>query len=170
MDKLLLRRATKEDAAKFLSLWEALDSETEFMLYEPGERKATLEQQASQLAISKKSKNAAIYVIEDTVQSELVGFTAGRRNTNLRDRYTLNVVIGLRQIYTGKKLGAKLLSELEVWAKSIDIKRLELTVMTENEFAISLYKLVGYEIEGTKRMSVHLSSGFKDEYVMSKLL
>ena len=85
MDKLLLRRAAKEDAAKFLSLWEALDSETEFMLYEPGERKATLEQQASQLAISEKSKNAAIYVIEDTVQSELVGFTAGRRNTNLRE-------------------------------------------------------------------------------------
>jgi RimJ/RimL family protein N-acetyltransferase len=170
MDKLMLRRATQEDAAKFLSLWDTLDLETEFMLYEPGERKATLEQQTSQLAASEKSQNVAIYVIEDTARSELVGFTAGRRNANLRDLYTLNIVIGLRQIYTGKKLGARLLTELEGWAKSMDIKRLELTVMTENEFAVSLYERLGYEIEGTKRMSVHLSSGFKDEYVMSKLL
>ncbi len=42
--------------------------------------------------------------------------------------------------------------------------------MTENIFAVRLYKRMGYEIEGTKRMAVHLSSGFKDEYVMSKLI
>jgi len=150
-----------------LSLWRALDSETEFMLYEPGERKVTLEEQKSQLA---RSENVAIYVIEDTEQSELVGFTAGRRSVNLRDRYSLNIVIGIRQTYTGKNLGARLLLELEAWAKSIDIKRLELTVMTENIFAVRLYKRIGYEIEGTKRMSTHLSSGFKDEYVMSKLI
>ena len=170
MDTLVLRRAKKEDAAKFLSLWEALDSETEFMLYEPGERNTTLEQQRSSLEKSESSEDVAIYVIEDTAQSELIGFTAGRRNTNLRDRYSLSVVIGIRKIYTGKRHGVKLLTELEAWAQSIDIKRLELTVMTENEYAVRLYKRLGYEVEGTKRMSVHLSSGFKDEYVMSKLI
>lgn len=140
------------------------------MLYEPGERSITLEEQTARLARSEDSEYVAVYVIEDTRDSELVGFTAGRRSTTLRDRYSLEIVMDIRQAYTGNKLGEKLLLSLEGWAKNIGIKRLELTVMTENIFAIRLYQKIGFVIEGTKRMSVHLSSGFKDQYLMSKLI
>ena len=40
-----LRSAKETDAAGFLELWDCLDTETEFMLFEPNERKATLEGQ-----------------------------------------------------------------------------------------------------------------------------
>lgn len=44
-----MRVAYETDAAAFLDLWEALDRETEIMLFEPNERNATLDDQKSRL-------------------------------------------------------------------------------------------------------------------------
>jgi ribosomal protein S18 acetylase RimI-like enzyme len=43
---------------------------------------------------------------------------------------------------------------MEKWAAYSGIKRAELTVMTHNEPAISLYKKMGFEIEGKKVCSL----------------
>lgn len=170
MTNIQVRRASELDAERFLDLWDALDSETEFMLFEPGERKATLDSQKSRLANAVDSDYVQIYVLEDIDEGLLAGFCAGRRNANFRDKHTLQIVIGIRQIYTGKKWGQKLLTELEQWAKSVDVSRLELTVMVNNNNAITLYKNLGYEIEGTKKNCVVLRSGFVDEHLMAKLI
>jgi len=59
---------------------------------------------------------------------------------------------------------------LESWALDNNIHRLELTVVAQNESAISLYKKLGFEIEGTKRDSLLIDGIFVNEYYMSKLL
>jgi RimJ/RimL family protein N-acetyltransferase len=50
------------------------------------------------------------------------------------------------------------------------IHRLELTVVTENQAGLQLYKKMGFEIEGTKRQSLYIDGKFVDEYYMSKLV
>ena len=58
-----VRAAKESDAAAFLDLWDALDSETEFMLFEPNERQATLATQQSNLANAESSDNVQIFVL-----------------------------------------------------------------------------------------------------------
>jgi len=45
-----------------------------------------------------------------------------------------------------------------------------LTVVTQNKAGLSLYKKMGFEIEGTKRDSLFIDGKYVDEYYMSKLL
>lgn len=170
VNNLLIRPAKESDASSFLNLWNALDTETEFMLYEPGERKATLKSQTAILANACDSENVHILVLASSQNNDLSGFCAGRRSSNIRDRHVLTVVIGIRQAHAGKKWGYKLLLELERWAISVGISRLELNVMVNNERAVALYKSLGYDIEGTRRNSVVLRSGPVDEYMMAKLI
>jgi len=163
-----LRRASESDAAGFLDLWDALDSETEFMLFEPGERKATLDAQKSRLANANASDNVQIYVVEDVKKGLLAGFCAGSRTSNFRDRHSLHIVVGIRQAYTGRSFGFALLSHLEKWAGDHEVSRLELSVMVTNTNAIALYKKFGFKVEGTKSNAVFLKSGLVDEHIMAK--
>lgn len=170
MSDLEVRPATAADAEGFLSLWDALDTETEFMLFEPNERQASLESQTERLANAAQSKYVHILVGEDKESNQIAGFCAGRRSKTIRDQHTLEVVIGIRQNNTNKKLGQKLMTSLEQWARGIGITRMELSVMVNNTLAIALYKKQGFVVEGTKRQSVLLESGYVDEYSMAKLI
>ncbi len=170
MPNIQVRQATEKDASSFLKLWDALDTETEFMLFEPGERKETLESQKNKLGKATDSENIRILVLDVEGDNILGGFCAGRRSSNLRDRHVLHVVIGIREQYTGFRLGYKLLAELEQWALGKDIKRLELSVMVSNKRAISLYESLGFTLEGTKKNAVSLQSGYVDEHIMAKLI
>lgn len=67
-------------------------------------------------------------------------------------------------------LGTSLFQQLEKWAINQNIVRLELTVVTQNEAGIGLYKKSGFEIEGTKRKSLLIDGKCFDEYYMSKLI
>ena len=53
------------------------------------------------------------------------------------------------------------------WAPGAGVKRLELTVHTSNDRAVSLYRKFGFEIEGTRRSSLLVDGVFKDEYLMA---
>lgn len=165
-----LREAQESDAEAFIDLWNALDTETEFMLFEPGERKATLETQRTRLSNAAASEDVQILVLEVGRTGFIAGFCAGRRSSHIRDRHSFHIVIGIRQAYTGNKWGFALLSELENWAKSHDVSRLELSVMVNNPNAITLYRKLGFKIEGTKSNAVNLKSGFVDEHIMAKLI
>jgi len=167
---LLVRPAVESDAAQFVDLWDALDTETEFMLFEPGERKVTPDNQKLKLAASKNSVNNHILVLEDEHNSLLGGFCAGSRSQNFRDKHALYIVIGIRQQYVGKGWGHKLLNELEQWARQAGVTRLELSVMVHNTRALALYSNFGFKIEGTKKNAVCLRSGFVDEHIMAKLI
>jgi len=69
---------------------------------------------------------------------------------------------------TGKGLGFEMLSTLERWAKIQEVARMQLSVLVTNTNALKLYKKLGYVIEGERRGTVKLSSGYVNEYVMGK--
>lgn len=170
MNDLIVRAATVSDAKGFLDLWDALDTETEFMLFEPNERQANLASQTERLSNATGSNFVHILVCEDKRNNELAGFCAGRRSKTIRDQHVLELVIGIRESYTNKKLGQKLMVSMEQWAKHIGVTRMELSVMVSNTLALALYKKQGFVVEGTKTRSVLLKSGYADEYSMAKLI
>lgn len=166
--EITIRTLTPDDAEELLRLSLRLDQETAYMLYEPGERKTTVEQQRSRLTAIHESEHSTFIGAFD--QEQLVGFIAGNGSSLKRVRHSLYIVIGILQQYSGQGIGKKLFRELEAWARAHGIHRIELTVMAHNEPAVKLYTAMGFEIEGTKKHSLILNGAYIDEYYMAKIL
>jgi RimJ/RimL family protein N-acetyltransferase len=163
-----IRKAEVDDAEALVSFFERLDREANFMLYEPGERNLTAEQQAKRLASLENSSSGAMFVAK--VAGEIIGFVAGVGGTANRNRHSVHIVIGILEAFCGRGIGPALMETLESWAVEHCFHRLELTVMTHNSRAIALYKKRGFEEEGIKRHSLLVNGEYENELYMAKLL
>lgn len=166
---MFIREIKVEDAENLIGLIKKVESQAKFMLMEAGERKTTTEQQRKQLEIFAQRNNSAIFVAEDE-QGELVGYLIAIGGNTKKTKHSAYLVIGILEAYRGRGVGTRLFDRLDQWVIKSNISRLELTVVTENEAAIALYKKKGFEIEGVKRKTLLIDDEYYDEYFMSKLL
>lgn len=164
---MIIRKAEIQDAKNYLQMLKLLDNETKNMMYEPGERKATVEQIKDRIA-AMSGDSGVIFLIEN--ENKINGFLAAQRGFANRIRHSAYIVVGLLKEYRGKKLGTKLFEELEKWAIEKNITRLELTVVKSNEAAIKLYEKSGFSIEGIKENAMIIDGKYVDEYYMGKIL
>jgi RimJ/RimL family protein N-acetyltransferase len=165
---MIIREARLEDAQQLANLIQQVENESEFMLFEPGERKLTPEKQRTMIENISKQKNSTIFVAED--YEKLVGYLMAFGGNAKRNRHSAYLVVGILKEHRGKGVGTELFRKLESWARERNIHRLELTVMTQNQAGIALYKKMGFEIEGTKKHSLLVNGLFMDEYYMAKIL
>jgi len=161
-----VRTVKEQDAEAFVRLLNRIDGESVFMLYEPGERSVTPEQQRERIAALGERSTILVAELEDRLAGYLLAY-GGFANRNKHCAY---LVVGVLQAYTGKGVGTRLFEELERWAVDRRITRLELSVMRHNERAIALYRKMGFEFEGVKRRSLIVNGEWVDEYCMAKLL
>lgn len=165
---MIIRKIRKDDASNFLKISNELDKETDFRLYEPGERKTTEDEEIEEIEKVLNNKNSIILVAEDN--NNLIGYLwANGRNQN-RVRHSIYVSIGILQSHAGKGIGTKLFQELENWAIKNKIHRIELTVMDYNIRAINLYKKMGFQKEGIKRDSLFVNGHYVNDIYMAKLI
>ncbi|MEH7236825.1 GNAT family N-acetyltransferase [Bacillus sp. JJ1562] len=165
---MLVREITPADAEEFVKLTQQVEETSEYMLWEAGERKANPDQQRKMIDRIGSDKNSTILVAEE--EGQLSGFLMAIGGNARRNKHSVYIVIGILKDSRGKGVGTQLFNELEKWALSHQIHRLELTVVTQNAAGLSLYKKMGFEIEGTKRHSLLINGVFVDEYYMSKIL
>ena len=111
--------------------------------------------------------NTAI-IAEDN--NKLVGFILAMGGGANRIKHRIHIVIGILKVYQSKGIGTKLFEELEKWAKSIDIHRMNLTVMVNNDKGMALYKKMGFQVEGTMKDSMLVNGEYVDEYSMTKII
>jgi RimJ/RimL family protein N-acetyltransferase len=78
----------------------------------------------------------------------------------------------VKSSHKGRGHGFAILNHIKHDATKQSIKRIELTVDTENNSAINLYRKIGFEIEGKLKNNYRLSSTgkFYDEYLMALLI
>ena len=152
----------------FYKFIKKVESESEFKLLEPGERKIVEEEQKKRIKLMRKSYNSTIFIAEEDKQ--LIGYLIVMGGNAERNKHSVYLVIGILAVYRGRGIGTKLFEQLEKWGKEKNVHRLELTVVTQNQAGLQLYKKMGFEIEGTKRQSLYIDGKFVDEYYMSKLL
>ena len=158
-----IRRLVDTDARKFYDCLKIIDSETNFMMFEPDERVWNEERISKNL---KDENNLVLGVIDD---EKIVGFLTVQRGVFRRIRHTAYIVIGIQKNFCNRKLGTKLFQMLDDWALQNKIVRLELTVVCENKSALRLYEKSGFSIEGTKKKTMYVDGKYVDEYMMSKL-
>ena len=160
---MVIRKLMDIDARKFYDCLKIIDSETNFMMFEPDERVWNEERISKNL---KDENNLVLGVIND---EKIVGFLTAQRGVFRRIRHTAYIVIGIQKNFCNRKLGTKLFQMLDDWALQNKIVRLELTVVCENKGAIRLYEKSGFSIEGTKKKTMYVDGKYVDEYMMSKL-
>lgn len=162
-----VRHLVEKDAEQFAQMLMRSDEQTKFMLFEPGERNVT---QDDVIRTIKRRTDTKSLTLVAEANENIAGFLSADRGFAKRSSHCAFIVTGLLEKYRGMGLGTKLFEELNNWALSSDIKRLELTVMTHNEIAINLYKKVGFKIEGLKEKSLIVDGNYVDEYYMAKIL
>ncbi len=162
-----IRKGRASDSNKLFNMLCELDKETDFMMYEPGERASNQFDSFKSKVEETISNGDLLLVAKDG--SEIVGFLSAERGKLNRVSHTAYVVIGLRSSHQNKGIGKRLFLKLDEWIKDNKIIRVELTVEQKNDRAKHLYEINGFEVEGVRRKSMNVSGELVDEYYMAKI-
>jgi ribosomal protein S18 acetylase RimI-like enzyme len=162
-----VRLAGPDDADALLGLQRRLDAQSSFMLLEPGEREQAPDRLRGRLQGQGRTGSF------DLVAEEEGGLTGWLSVVMLPFRRASGcgyVVMGVDVAAAGRGIGRELLAAAGREARGRGLCRLELTVMTDNLRALSLYLRSGFEVEGLRRQALVRDSTVIDEYYMGKLL
>ena len=145
-----IRKIDQSEAKTFFDCMKSIDQETKFMMFEPDER-----QFDEDLIVNNLSNENDLFLGAFS-EHEIVGFLAAKRGSYRRIRNSAYIVIGIRQAFQGQGIGTKLFDKLDEWARKNQVKRLELTVETQNTSDINLYEKQGFSIDVIKRITTLL--------------
>ena len=165
-----IQQATPDDAHAFVELLEIVDSESQFLLWEPGERELTVEQQRTRFENAFNSSTARTTLALDSTNNTLVGFCWSGAGAQIRKQHEVGVAIAVLKKYHGLGVGTSLLRAQISWAREQGFRRMSLSVSTTNTAAINIYKKVGFVLEGTERDSIKLSNRYDDSHIMGLIL
>lgn len=115
---------------------------------------------------------------DDERQCALVALQAGvvvgsctlEQHQRIRASHVGHIGMGVAIDSHGKGIGTQLLeAALEVADNWMGLRRVELSVYTDNASAVALYHKFGFEIEGEQRDSALRDGRFVNTYVMARL-
>jgi L-phenylalanine/L-methionine N-acetyltransferase len=126
----------------------------------------SLESVREQLTKSGEGDHILVAVIDDEVVGVIGLHTSSRPRVNHRGEVGMMV----RDDWHGKGVGTAMMQAvIDLADKWLNLARIELTVFTDNESAIALYRKFGFEIEGTHRKYAFRDGEFVDAYAMARI-
>ena len=103
------------------------------------------------------------------LENKVVG-NAGLHRFTGRRAHAATLGMGVHDDFNGRGIGSALLGELiEAADEWLAIKRLELTVFTDNAPAIRLYEKFGFEMEGTHKAIAFRHGVYADVFAMARV-
>ena len=163
-----IRQTETNDAEAMLSLNMKLDTESDFMLFEPSERDQSVELQAGFIKRA-LSQNNIIWLVAEAGDGALQGYCVISGKTQRRVKHVGNLVIGVARQYWSQGVGFSLLSAIIEQSQELGFTRLELSVRSDNQRAIALYKKVGFVEEGERKSSLNIAGKYFNELYMAKV-
>nr|WP_037073797.1 GNAT family N-acetyltransferase [Rhizobium sp. PDO1-076] len=138
----------------------------------PGVRAGTLRPPYPRIADIRKhieNQPANTVALVAILEGRLVG-NAGLTRLPGRRSHVGEIGMAVHDVYQGRGIGRALLGELVANAFDwMDIRRLELTVFTDNVPAIALYESFGFEREGSHRAYALRAGRYVDAYAMARI-
>lgn len=159
-----------EEVDCFWNLLNALDIETNYMMYEPKERVQCTNIQELSADIRSNVINGNDFLQIASEDDKIVGYIRAERGKFRRNFHTAYIVVGILRDYAGKRIGTTFFKNLDKWASQQGVCRLELTVECHNHVARHLYEKSGFKIEGIREKSMLIDGNLVDEYYMAKIL
>lgn len=109
-------------------------------------------------------------LVAETPEGTVVGMVGLECNKAPRLRHSGMIAIMVHQAHQGQGVGGALMDAmLDLADNWLMLHRLTLTVFTDNERAISLYKSKGFEIEGTLKSTTSKGGRYADEHFMARI-
>jgi len=132
------------------------------------DRAPTLEEERSFAQELLDAPNSTLLVAE--AMGAIVGvldFLGGRHEQR---EHTGELGVSVARSWRRQGIGSALIGELERWAKSHGIKRIELHVFSNNNPAIALYEKLGFVLEGRRVGAVEVDGSYIDVLQMGKVI
>jgi RimJ/RimL family protein N-acetyltransferase len=101
---------------------------------------------------------------------KMVGFAGISRGGFKRNAHSGSVAVAVDSAHQRCGVGSLLIKSVLSWAEEEGLKRVELTVATENVSAIKLYERHAFVTEGIKRRSFCIGNRLVDERIMARVL
>ena len=165
---MTIRDAQPGDASELLSLMAQIDSETNFMLFEAGERSLDVARQEKILETVEKSPEITLLVAEE--DGQLVGYLGMTQLKERRVHHIATLVCGVAREAWGRGVGKALMRSALERARESGISRVELTVVAGNHRARKLYEKAGFVVEGYRKQAMLIDGAFEDECYMALIL
>ncbi|MCL6262419.1 GNAT family N-acetyltransferase [Craterilacuibacter sp. RT1T] len=163
MHDILLRRARVEDAVQ-LSALHTPASSYEAMLQLPFPSPALWQQR-----ITTCPDNQHQLVAERA--GEILGLISLTQETRPRRSHTASIGIIIKDSARGQGIGSALLrAAIDLAENWLRVRRIELTVYTDNEHAQALYAKHGFEIEGRFKNYAFRHGHYVDVYSMARVV
>lgn len=167
---MTVRPIRVEDAESLFDMMCALDGETPFMMYEPGERIGASDSGSLRGRIAEALSGGDCALIAEDKGGIIAGYIWAERGRLNRVRHTAYVVVGVREAYRRRGIGTEFFKRMDEWARASGVVRLELTVECANTAALRLYEKNGFAIEGKRIKSMKLGDAFVNEFYMAKIV
>ncbi|MFC0820197.1 GNAT family N-acetyltransferase [Moraxella marmotae] len=111
-----------------------------------------------------------VAILDTDEDYQIIGNAALRTETNPRRRHIGNFVIAVSESHQGQGVGSQLMRTiLDLADNWLNLKRVELTVYTDNEKAITLYQKFGFIIEGEHQKFAFRNGEFVNAYTMARI-
>lgn len=110
------------------------------------------------------------YTLVAEHDSKVVGYITVFQSKKVRAKHCASLAIAVHPEFHGKGVGKTLMkAAIEQSDNWLNLVRLELEVHEDNLAAISLYKRLDFEIEGTKRLSTFKLGKYVNTVIMSRI-
>jgi len=104
------------------------------------------------------------------VEGRVVGSLNLLLETNPRRRHCADIGMAVHDEFQGRGVGSALMAAvLDLADNWLGLRRIELSVYTDNAAAIHLYEKFGFVIEGTARQYAFRNGEYVDVYYMARL-
>lgn len=110
------------------------------------------------------------HMLVATVEQRVVGYLSLERNHKDRRSHSGHLAMAVHEDFQGQRVGSQLMaSAIDIADNWLALLRINLTVYTDNERAIALYKKFGFQLEGTQVASALCEGRFVDEHIMGRI-
>lgn len=109
-------------------------------------------------------------VVEEEGVKRVIGVSSLKFYPEVAFKHKADLGITVHDEFQNFGIGTALLSHMIALAKMRRLRKVCLTVHTKNLRAISLYKKMGFEIEGTLKKEMFFNNRFTDDYRMALFL
>ncbi|OCS83045.1 GNAT family N-acetyltransferase [Caryophanon tenue] len=163
----MIRPIEMKDAESFLALLKEID-QSNVMRQSPGERNMTVDLQLQLISDIIQNPRAVLFVYEEAQQ--LIGYSICRAETFVRTKHIAEVTIGVSEKFRRKGIAAALMLQIEQWAATVGIHRLECIVFERNEYAQQYLHKMGFTHEGRRVHALYINGDYYDELCYYKLV
>jgi RimJ/RimL family protein N-acetyltransferase len=165
----VIRKAAERDAAEIVRYSNSVGGESDFLSYGKNEFSYNTDQERQIIREYNEARNRLFIVAVSG--GNICGTLTFWGNNRLRLEHWGEFGISVSKKCWGKGIGQALLDYLIRWAENGGVvRKIDLMVREDNVPGISLYKKMGFEVEGRIKRAMKVGSMFYDFLYMGRLI